>query len=166
MRRLLALALLALAPVVFTGACGRDGPEELRLDGSARIPDDEGVATALTHSSITLDDERTYDVSPSLRAFSSATLELEPMLGRRGQYVQIGLDGDTMVWMAGVARVIDVDGQRSAYHSGTVGGVEDGRLVFEDGTTLALSRGVDAPKAGARVTVRIDVADHRIDEIQ
>ena len=155
-----------MAAVLLAGACSRGGADELRLDGSARFPDDEGVATALTHSSITLDGDRTYAVSPSLRAFSSATLELEPMLGRRGQYVQIGIDGDTMVWMAGVARVIEVEGQRSAFHSGTVDGVEDGRLVFEDGTTLAIGRGVDAPKPGARVTVRIDVADHRIDEIQ
>lgn len=155
-----------MAPVLLAGACARGGPDELRLDGSPRFPDDEGVATALTHSSITLDGARTYDVDPSLRAFSSASLELEPMLGRRGQYVQIGLDGDTMVWMAGVARVIEVEGARSAFHSGTVEGVEDGRLVFQDGTTFAMARGLDAPKPGARVTVRIDVADHRIDEIQ
>ncbi|HVF32143.1 MAG TPA: hypothetical protein VM933_03800 [Acidimicrobiales bacterium] len=171
MRRLIAL-LTAAAALSASAACSQDpGPRAasgppVRLDGSARIPDDEGVATALDRESITLDGERTYRVSDQLRSFSTYTRELEPMLGRRGQYVQIGVDDGSMVWMAGISRLVDVDGRPSAYYTGTFRGQERGRFVFEDGTTFAVVRRLEAPPEGSAVSARIDVGTRRIVELE
>jgi hypothetical protein len=162
-RRSLAVVLAVVLLGAVGGGCRRgDEATPLHLDGRPRIPADEGIATALSRDRITLDGRRSYDVSPELRAFSTYTLALEPMIGRKGQYVQVGLQGDTMVWMAGVARPLDVDGERSVYYRGTFVGEERGRYAFEDGTTFAPGRGVKVPAKGRSVTVRIDARSHRI----
>ena len=144
---------------------GGGGEEELRLDGSARYPDDQGIATELAFDSITLDGERTYDVSDRLAAFSTATATLEPMLRRRGQYVQIGLDGDTMVWMAGVAAVVRLPQGERVFYNGTLREVDDdGRLVFVDGTVWEVAKGVDrtAVEPDARLQLEIDPSKHQV----
>jgi hypothetical protein len=164
---LLVLALAGGGALLVTRSPWRDdGPAPLRLDGTPRLPDDEGVATSLSRRSITLDGTRTYEVSDQLRSFSTYTLALEPMIGRKGQYVQVGLDGDTMVWMAGVAQVLEVDGERSVYYTGRYVRTVEGRLVFRDGTTIAPGAGVKAPPPNRDVTVRIDAKTHRAVEIR
>lgn len=165
MRRTVAVALVVVAAM---SGCARSPatPEPaVRLDGTARVPDDEGIATSLSRERITLDGERTYRVSDELRSFSTYTRELEPMIGRRGQYVQIGLDDGEMVWMAGVARVLDIDGEPAVFYTGRFREAADGRFVFRDGTTFAPAKGVRAPGTRSDVTVRIDPRRHEIVEI-
>lgn len=168
MRRLGA-ALATLVVLASGTACSsRDEAKTdvvVRLDGTARFPDDEGIATALDRNRITLDGKRTYEVSDDLRSFSTYTRELEPMIGRLGQYVQIGLDDDTMVWMGGVARVVEGDVGPSVFYTGRFREVADGRFVFTDGTTFAPGDGVEAPPTTGNVTVRIDPVTHLIVEI-
>jgi hypothetical protein len=179
-----ALALLALMGVAILvaggAACQRDRADDVvvELDGSPRVPDDEGVATELTKERITLDGERTYRVSPRLVSFSTYTGAVEPMLGRRGQYVHIGLDRDgddeVMVWMAGIAHVVHGAGvggpppgpgsKPAVYYTGDLVDVEehDGgrRGVFRDGTVIALAAGVEVPEPPAGVSVEIDPVRH------
>ena len=174
--RLLAAVGIALA-VCFGGvACDRggggdDGQPPVVLDGTPRIPDDEGVATALTTSSITLDDERTYPVSRRLVSFSTYNAAIEPMLNRKGHYVQIGTeeeDGrEVMVWMAGIATVVRT-AEPSVYYTGTLREVKDGRLIFRDGTVFRLADGIDPapPTPPASVFVRIDPARHVVVEVK
>ena len=172
----LSVALVRLAAALtVTGAliagCSTDPappappPPAVRLDGSPRIPDDEGVATGLDRDSITLDGARTYRVSDELRSFSTYTGELEPMLGRKSQYVQIGVRGDEMVWMAGIAEVVDVDGVPSVFYTGRFVSSSGGRFVFADGSTFEPAPGVEAPGTERPVTVRIEVSRRQIAEI-
>ena len=128
------------------------------LDGSPRYPSDEGVVTAISFERITLDGRRTYEVSRDLRAFSTVTRELEPMLSRRGQYVQVGLDGDTMVWMAGIAAVVPTT-PAAVYYVGRMVSVQDNRAVFSDGTVLRLAPGV-GERERRRFRARIVLARH------
>ncbi len=161
-----ALVVLALL-LGFAGCSNQSTVAEpvVRLDGTARIPDDEGVATSLDRNSITLDGKRTYTVSDDLRSFSTYTRELEPMLGRRGQYVQIGVRGREMVWMAGIARLIEVEGDPAVYYTGRFRERLESRFVFVDGTTFFAPAEVDPPGTKSEVTVRIDPRTHRIVEI-
>lgn len=144
-------------------ACGDGGgdPRDI-LDGEPRVPDDEGIATRLDFERITLDDRRTYGVSEHLLAFSTYTLQLEPMLTRRAQYVQIGLDGGTMVWMAGIGAVLPAGDRLSAYYNGVLTGVEGGRVTFEDGTVLRIGDGVEIPERGSLVQAQIDARAHEV----
>jgi hypothetical protein len=176
MRRLVRLAavLACMVSIAFVpAACGRGGGGQpvVRLDGSPRVPDDEGVATALSHTSITLDGARTYPVSERLVSFSTYTGAIEPMITRKGQYVQIGLDEEdgkkVMVWMAGVAQVL-ATAQPAVYYTGTyVRTIEGGkRAVFRDGTVIRLSPDVTVRgKSGTGVIVRIDPATHEAVEV-
>lgn len=160
-----AVRTLAALSVVLVAACGSGdgGSSPVALDGSARYPDDQGIATELSHEEITLDGKRTYKVSPKLAAFSTVTATLEPMLNRENQYVQVGLDGDTMVWMAGVAAVVKLPQGPRVFYNGTLRRVDGkGRLVFRDGTVWELAKGVDVPKAGERLQLEIDPARHRV----
>ena len=170
--RTVALAVaLVLALAVLTSGCSRGGDDEpvVRLDGSARVPDDEGVATSLSHASITLDGKRTYPVSKRLISFSTYTGAIEPMITRKGQYVQIGLDEENdklvMVWMAGIAQVLNTK-EPAVYYTGIYLRREDGRAVFRDGTVIQVSPDVTVPeKEGTGVIVRIDPASHRAVEV-
>lgn len=173
MRRLAVVLACVVCVAVVPGACGRGGGGEpvVRLDGSPRVPDDEGVATSLSHTSITLDGSRTYPVSERLVSFSTYTGAIEPMITRKGQYVQIGLDEEdgkkAMVWMAGIAQVL-ATAQPAVYYTGIyVRTIEGGkRAVFRDGTVIRLSPGVTVPdKAGTGVIVRIDPASHEAVEV-
>lgn len=157
-------ASVAIAAAVLFTACGGGGDSSaIELDGSPRFPDDEGVATDLSHDSITLDGKRTYDVSDRLRSFSTYTLKIEPMLNRKGQYVQVGLDGKSMVWMAGIAGVVDTATGASVFYVGDLEKIDDGRAIFADGTVLRLASGVKA--APGRVQARLDPARREVVEL-
>jgi hypothetical protein len=71
-----------------------------------------------------------------------------------------------MVWMAGVAQVLDVGGERSVYYTGRYLRTVEGRFAFRDGTTIAPAKGVEAPAPNRDVTVRIDAKTHRAVEIR
>lgn len=157
--------VVALVALMAAGCASRTDEPVVRLDGTARFPDDEGIATALDRNSITLDGSRRYKVSDQLRSFSTYTRELEPMIGRLGQYVQIGVVDDEMVWMAGVSRVVEIEGEPAVFYTGRFREVSKGRFVFTDGTTFAVGPGVPTPGNERPVTVRIDPTTHRIVEI-
>ncbi|MGI8792091.1 MAG: hypothetical protein ACR2H3_02755 [Acidimicrobiales bacterium] len=162
------LALLAVF-VLLAGACGGGGDPVagISLDGTPRVPDDEGVVTAISFESITLDDARTYGVSKNLKAFSTVTLELEPMLVRDGQYVQIGVKKGKMVWMAGIAQVVPTE-PPTVYYTGTIDGVKSSErsVVFRDGTVLRLADGYEPPVTEGAVVVKIDPVAHRIVDLK
>jgi hypothetical protein len=118
----------------------------------------------VTFRRITLDGTRTYAVSPRLRAFSTYTRQLEPMLSREGQYVQVGLDGRTMVWMAGVAAVVPTT-PPTVYYIGRMVKVDRARrAAFADGTVLRLAPDVPTNER-RRVRARIDPARHLVVEL-
>jgi hypothetical protein len=158
MRRL--MAALAIGALVLS-ACANDKPTVSR-DGGARRPDDEGIATTLSRAQITLDGKRTYRVSDTLLAFSTYSPgKLEPMTTRKGQYVQIGLDGDRVVWMAGVAAVVHLPtGDARVFYNGVLRSFGSGRAVFEDGSVFHVASGVVVPKPGRMVEVELDPSRH------
>lgn len=169
LRRFAAVLACIACLAALLGACNRGEDEPVvRLDGSARIPDDEGVATSLSHASITLDGKRTYPVSRRLVSFSTYTGAIEPMVTRKGQYVQIGLDEEdgkkVMVWMAGIAQVLQT-AEPAVYYTGIYMRRAGERAVFRDGTAIRLSPSVTVPKPGTGVIVRIDPSSHEAVEV-
>lgn len=166
---LLGAALLVTA--LLGAACGRgeETTAPVVLDGSPRTADDEGVITALDvpGRTLTLDGERSYQVSEQLRSFSALNLSIQPLADAKGAYVQVGLDGRTVVWLGRIAQVVPTKPPR-VYYVGRFGRVEDSedgrRVVFGEGTVLALADGVEPP-AGAEGEVlqaEIDPAAHRV----
>jgi len=143
-------------------ACSRGGDgHRLVLDGRPRLPDAEGVVEDISFTRITLDGGRSYPVSKTLQSFSTYDLAAVPMLQRQGQYVQLGLDGHTVAWMAGIGVVVRPRGQAPVvFYNGFLLRVEGRRAVFRDGTVLRLAEGVTAPVTGALVRAEID-PDHR-----
>ena len=150
------VVLLALA----LAACGSDGdPEpEIELDGSPRIADTAGVVREATTETIELEDGRRFELSEHLLAFSTISGELLPIRGTAGQLVLIGTDDDFAVWVAVVSDVVTAgDRDPTAFYQGRVVELDgQGRVVFRDGTVLALADGVDAPEEGARIDAEID----------
>jgi hypothetical protein len=130
-------------------ACSRGGGDTLVLDGSPRRPDAEGVVTAVTTERITLDGDRTYRVAEDLASFSTYDLIATPMLQRRGQYVQLGLDGDVAEWMAGIGVVVRAEGRDPVvFYNGDLVRIDDDRAIFKDGTVLALAEDAELPDKG------------------
>jgi hypothetical protein len=154
-RRLAAAALVAVL-----AACG-GSPPTVKLDGSPRFPDDEGVATTVELDRIVLDGTRTYGVSRDLRSFSTYDMRLEPMLNRRGHYVHVGLEDRRVVWMAGIAAVLAGDPPR-VFYSGRLKALDKGRAIFADGTVLTLQPGLASPVRDGFVQVEIDARAHRV----
>lgn len=154
-------AVLVVLLLALVGGCSSDDAPVVVLDGRARVPDAEGVVQQVDGSRITLDGRR-YALSPDLQAFSTYTLEAIPVRSRRGQYVQVGLDGNTVVWLAAYGAVVRAAGApATVYYTGVFVGVRGGRAVFRDGSTVAFERGVGVPARGVRVRVDIDPARHR-----
>jgi hypothetical protein len=87
-----------------------------------------------------------------------------PLLQRVGEYVHVGLEGDTAVWVASIADVVDGPDDDVVYYVGVAIDVVDGSLVFEDGTVLKVSSSLDLPvppAGGVRLAVTIDT-DERV----
>jgi hypothetical protein len=137
----------------------------VRLDGTPRIPNDEGVITAMADdlSTFTLDDVRMYRTDASMQSFSTVDGSTQPLKRRLHQYVQVGLRGTTALWVAGIAAVVASDGRPGiAYYTGAPARVSNREVDFADGTVLTLATGVDPPPAGALVLATIDVASHKV----
>jgi hypothetical protein len=164
MRRAAVAAALVLVVLLAAGCGGDDGPTPITLDGRPRYPDAEGVVERVSAESLTLDGRRTYEVSPALQSFSTSTLKTLPLLQRRGQYVQLGLDGRTVVWLANVGAPVPVDPPR-VFHQGTLVRVSGGRLVFRDGTVLRLGPGVTSPVPSGLVRAAIDPGRHVVTDV-
>jgi hypothetical protein len=134
------------------------GVDAIALDGTPRHADAQGVVTAVSNDRLTLDGTKTYDIDPKIQCFSASTQSAIPLAGRKGTFVQLGLDGKTVKWLAGYSAVIEFPGRPSvAYHNGVLEEASGRDAIFEDGSVLPVGAGVDAPPPGSRVTAEIDV---------
>lgn len=157
---LLALVLLAAG----SGSCRRAGPPApIPLDGTARNPDVSGVVEQVSSTSITIDG-RTFAVSRRLQCFATASLETVPLVGRLHHFVHAGLDGRTVVWLAGFGPVAEPPGSpATVFYVGTAAGrVGSDHLRFRDGTVLPFEPGIEPPVAGTRVRADIEPSTGRV----
>jgi hypothetical protein len=155
------VAALATTAVITLAACGGSRAPVVKLDGSPREPDAEGVVRAASINGITLDGDRRYDVSKKLISFSTYNRKLVPLVRMIGAYVHIGLDGDTVVWIAKVGVVTrDASGHRTAQYQGDLVAVRGTRLVFRDGTVLTLAKGLKPPADPLGPTYAVIDADN------
>ena len=152
-RRIRAAAAVAAVLALALSACGgNDDKSSIALDGSPRVPDAEGVVTEVSDDEIVLDGHRAFGVSDELLAFSTYTLEAVPLAHRKGQYVQVGLDGDTVEWLALIGEPLE----DRVYYTGELEEIDGDRLVFADGTVLTLGSGVESPAPSGRLRAVID----------
>jgi hypothetical protein len=147
--------------LLLAGCSGSDG-HRLVLDGRPRLPDAEGVVEQISFERITLDGDRSYGVRKDLQSFSTYDLGAVPMLQRLGQYVQLGLNGKKVAWMAGIGVVVRGDAPPVVYYNGVLVRREDARAIFRDGTVLQLAAGVTAPVERGLVRVELDPALHTV----
>ena len=166
MRRLLLVLLAALSVLA---ACGDDddgGGQPVVLDGSPRPADAEGrlVEVEGDFSTITLDGDRTYAVAEEFLSFAAVDGEVQPLLRWENQYVQVGLDGDEVVWLGGISAVVEVDDEPPvAYFTDVLTEVAESRATFRSGTVLTVGAGVEVPEdLPAAVVATIDVTEHEV----
>ena len=158
------VAGVALAAALVGAACsGGEARNDLVLDGSPRIPDAEGIASIARPDVIEVAGTQ-YKVSPDLVVFSTHDLSLTPLVRWEGSYVQVGLDGKTVVWLAGVAGILSSD-RPTAEVSGRVEDVDGDRLVLEGGTVVTLADDVEPPAPGSFVIVRLDAISGEVREV-
>jgi hypothetical protein len=160
------VAALATSAAITLGACGGAGAPapEVKLDGSARVPDAEGIVAKASIAGITLDGGRNYDVSKKLVSFSTYNLQLVPLVRMIGSYVHIGLKGKTVVWIAKVG-VVTRDAQKhgTVVYQGNLVSTRGRRMTFRDGTVLTLKRGLTPPADAKGATyVVIDADRHYV----
>jgi hypothetical protein len=161
--RSVASALLAFALALSAGACSRNDSEPrvvVDLDGSARVPDAEGVVRDVDRHHIVLDGGRSYPLSPDLQSFHSKTRAAISVLQRKGEYVQVGVDDGTVVWVAAIGAVVPLD-RPTVFYQATITRIADGRVTFDDGTVLRLAPGVDADE-GRLVRAELDPATRQV----
>lgn len=151
-------------------ACGEDKTQSsIVLDGTPRVPDDEGVVTALDveAKTLTLDGKRSFQISEDVRSFSALDLSIQPLADAADSYVQVGLDGGTITWLGRIAKVVPTDPPR-AFYVGRFERVEDAdggrRIVFGEGTVFSLADGVEPPpeSEGQVLQAEIDPAARRV----
>ena len=153
--------LLVAGALLFTG-CARSDSPRLVLDGRPRVPDVEGVVEQISFEKVTLDGGRSYGVRKDLQSFSTYDLAAVPMLGRLGQYVQVGLDGKKVAWMAMIGEVVRGTGAPVVYYNGVLVRLNGDRAVFRDGTVLQLADGVTSPVETGFLRAELDPALHRV----
>ncbi len=168
MRRVLWVAAVVVTLVAASGlgACKQGaGTAAVKLDGSPRFPDDQGIVTAVSARQLTLDGRRTYKLSPHLQSFAAVSLATLPVLQTKGQYVHVGLHSTTVTWLGRLADVIHTD-HDAVFYVGHLVRLQDRDLVMRDGTVLRLAQDVAAPqRVGVDVTVEIDPARHAVVKI-
>jgi hypothetical protein len=142
------VAALATTAALSLGACSSGSSEPVvKLDGSPRTPDAEGIVLKASASGITLDGDRTYEVSKKLISFSTYNHEVVALSSMLGAYAQVGLDDDTVVWISKVGPVAtDAAGHKTVQYQGDLVDVRPPRLIFKDGTVLRLASGLTAPE--------------------
>ena len=151
-----------MAGALLLAGCSRSDGRRLVLDGRPRIPDAEGVVEQISFSRVTLDGGRSYGVRKDLQSFSTYDLAAVPMLHRLGQYVQLGLDGKKVAWMAGIGVVVHGGAPPVVYYNGVLLRREGRRAIFRDGTVLQLAAGVTAPVEQGLVRAELDPALHTV----
>jgi hypothetical protein len=164
MRRAGAVALGALLVLAVGGCRSTSTPVHVALDGTPRRPTDQGIATKVSRSSLTLDGRRAYKVSPDLQSFSTYSLATTPLAEKQGQYVEIGARGGTVYWIASIA---DVLGGKTVYYTGRLRRIEkSGDAVFADGTVLRLAPPLRRSALRGQVVARIDAQVHEVVELR
>jgi hypothetical protein len=134
------------------------------LDGSPRYPDREGVITDVSLTELVLNGRDHFTVDPKLQCFSTYTLESVPLLGRKNQYVQLGVKGTRVTWVASFAAVVHLPAQSPVvFYTGRLVRVDDQRrAIFRDGSVLRLAPGVAVPKVASVLRAEIDPASQRV----
>jgi hypothetical protein len=151
-------AALSLAGVGLV-ACGGGGSGQVVLDGRPRYPSGSGVVTSVDlPRRVIVVDGRRYRVSSDLQSFATMTLQPLPLNGRVNQFVEFGLRGQTVVWLASFSVVAHPPGgPPTAYYVGVFERLDSRhRAVFQDGTVLPLVASIAPPAAGTRVVAQID----------
>lgn len=154
--RRIAIAFASIALVV--GACGDDDVDAsaagsfVALDGSPRVPDDAGVVTAIDadFATLTLDGEAVYEIHDRVQSFASLDGSTLPLRSRLGVYVHVGLEGDTVVWVASIGSVLRIDGQpQTVGYLAAIRDVDEAerRITLRDGTVFALADSLQLPAA-------------------
>jgi hypothetical protein len=156
------LPLVLVAGALLFVGCGEGDDDRLVLDGRPRVPDAEGVVEKISFEQITLDGGRSYEVQKDLQSFSTYTLEAVPMLHRLGQYVQLGLGGKQVTWMAGIGVVVRSSTLPVVYYNGVLVRREGRRAIFRDGTVLQLAPGVQPPIDQGLVRAELDPVLHTV----
>lgn len=154
--------LVAVAAVA--GACRSSDDGAVKLDGSPRVSDVQGVITQATPTMIELDGER-YEVDKDVVVFSTYNRKIIGLSRAIGDYVHVGLEGKKAVWIARVGRVLRTDPAKPVViYQGTLKRVAASRLDFTDGTVLTLAKGLTVPASRtARVSdVVINVTTDRV----
>jgi hypothetical protein len=82
------------------------------------------------------------------------------VLQRKGEYVQVGVDDGTIVWVAAIGAVVPLD-RPTVFYQGTVERVTRGRVIFHDGTALRVAPGVTALK-GQLVRAELDPSTRQV----
>ena len=156
--------LAAVLLAVLVGACGGGGSHRAVLDGSPRFPDREGVVTDVTLSSLTLNGRDHFSIDRDLQCFSTYTLESVPLLGRKNQYVQLGVKGKKVTWLASFAAVVHLPNEPPVvFYNGKLLRIDgEHRAIFRDGSVLRLAPGITAPKGADVVRAEIDPATQRV----
>jgi hypothetical protein len=162
MRRTALPLLIVAGALLFTGCAGSSNPHRVVLDGRPRFPDAEGVVEQISFEKVTLDGGRSYGVRKDLQSFSTYDLAAVPMLQRQGQYVQLGLDGRKVAWMAMVGEVVRGGAAPVVYYNGTLVRLDGDRAIFRDGTVLQLADGVTSPVGTGLVRAEVDPSLHRV----
>jgi hypothetical protein len=164
---------LVLAGLLLLSGCAKKDDDRLVLDGRPRIPDVEGVVEQISFERVTLDGGRSFPVRKNLQSFSTYDLAAVPMLHRLGQYVQLGLNGKKVAWMAGIGVVVRSAAPPVVYYNGVLVRLDGDRAIFRDGTVLQLADGVGSPVGAASpqggqiklpspVRAEIDPSLHRV----
>lgn len=149
--------------MTLAGACGGSSDAAVKLDGSPREPDIEGIVVKASREGVTLEGGRSYSVSDKLMTFSTYNRKLVPLASMIGAYVQGGVDGKTIQWLSKIGPVIKDDkGHATAQYQGELVDVDGDRLVFEDGTVLRLQDGLEAPSDALGPTYVVIDADQRV----
>ena len=147
-----AAAVATIIAALGAAACGGEDEPAIALDGSPRVPDAEGIVVEVSDDEIVLDGDRKFEVSDDLLAFSTYTLEAIPLAQRKNQYVQVGLDGDTVEWLALIAAPLE----DRVYYTGELEEIDGDQLIFADGTVLTLDGGVKPPADSGQMRAVID----------
>jgi len=153
---------MIVAGLLLLPGCARSHEDRLVLDGRPRIPDVEGVVEQISFERITLDGGRSFAIRKDLQSFSTYDLAAVPMLHRLGQYVQLGLDGKKVEWMAGIGVVVRSVAPPVVYYNGILVRLDGDRAIFRDGTVLQLADGVTSPVENGLVRAELDPSLHRV----
>lgn len=89
---------------------------------------------------------------------------MTPIAHWKNKYVHIGLEDDSVIWIAGIGITIPGD-PRTVIYSGELKKLDDDRLTFKDGTVLKVASSLDAPRVGSRVVVTIDADRHVVSSV-